>query len=112
MVTQGCLSTCPLPPASSGMLPGPAPGSPRSCSHLLPHDSCFSFKPKVGLLFISKLSLILGFDVLDLSVLIFFNLLLGFLEFPELLSDIFLCLPQSGEGRERVLREGVVRLLC
>lgn len=68
--------------------------------HLLPHDSRLSLEPKVGLLFIPKLSLILGFDVLNLSVLIFFNLLLGFLEFPKLLPDIFLCLAQSGEGRE------------
>lgn len=114
MVTYGCLSICPLPPASSGMLSGPTPGSSCSSPHLLPHDSRFSLEPKVGLLFVPKLPLILGFDVLDLPVFIFFNLLLGFLEFPKLLSDIFLGLAQSGERREResLLREGAVRPLC
>lgn len=74
----------------------PCPHHPLGCSqgpqraHLLPHDARFSLEPKVGLLFIPELSLVLSFDVLDLPVFIFFNLLLGFLKFPKLLSNIFL----------------------
>lgn len=102
-------AVCPLAPCPQ--LPGPTPESLWSSPHLLPHDSRFSLEPKVGLLFIPKLSFILGFDVLDLSVLIFLNLLLGFLEFPKLLPDIFLCLPW-GRERKCVLKEGAVRLRC
>lgn len=87
------------------MLPGPTQvteGQP----HLLPHDAGLSLEPKVGFLLVPKLSLVLGFDVLDLSVFIFFNLLLGFLKLPKLLSDIFLCLAQREGQKESVLGEG------
>lgn len=95
VATQGYLPLAPCPQTPLGCFQGP------QRAHLLPHDARFSLEPQVGLLFISELSLVLSFDVLDLPVFIFFNLLLGFLKFPKLLPNIFLCLPWWEGGRER-----------
>lgn len=83
------------PPACSATLPLPTTGL---SGYLLPHDACLPFEPEVGFLFIPKLFLILGFDILDFSVFIFFNLFLGLFKLPQLLPDIFLCLAQKEAG--------------
>lgn len=67
--------------------------------YLLPHDARFSFKPQVRFLFIPQLLFIFGFDILDLPVFIFFDLLLGLFKLSQLLPDIFLCLVQREGGR-------------
>lgn len=74
--------------------------SQKPARYLLPHDACFSFESQVCFLFIPKLLLIFGLDVLDLTVFIFFNLLLGLFKLPQLLPDILLCLAWREEECE------------